>query len=138
MSFAILFQALLESFALTPRIVQVSAVLSGQIPYGLFFIVALAYATGAATLAKRGALVQQTNAVESLANVDTVLPRQDRHAHREPARSRRGGRLLGSAPVPADSPFHDEVCRLLGTFARSTQNPNATTTALATGLPASR
>ena len=71
MSFAILFQALLESFALT-RIVQVSAVLSGQIPYGLFFIVALAYATGAATLAKRGALVQQTNAVESLANVDTV------------------------------------------------------------------
>ena len=36
MSFAILFQALLESFALT-RIVQVSAVLSGQIPYCLLY-----------------------------------------------------------------------------------------------------
>ncbi|MFN8084514.1 MAG: HAD-IC family P-type ATPase [Dermatophilaceae bacterium] len=134
MSFAILFQALLESFALT-RIVQVSAVLSGQIPYGLFFIVALAYATGAATLAKRGALVQQTNAVESLANVDTVCLDKTGTLTANRLEVAEVVAFSGSAPVPADSPFHDEVCRLLGTFARSTQNPNATTTALATGLP---
>lgn len=94
-------QALLESFALT-RIVQVSAVLSGQIPYGLF-IVALAYATGAATLAKRGALVQQTNAVESLANVDTVC--LDKTGTLTANRLEVAEVVAsGSAPVPADSP----------------------------------
>jgi cation-transporting ATPase E len=45
---------------------------SGQVPYGLFSLVALAYATGAAGIAKRRALVQQTNAIESLSNVDVL------------------------------------------------------------------
>lgn len=71
MSFAILFQALLEKFAMD-RIVQVSAVLSGQIPNGLFFLIALAYAVGAAGLSTQGALVQQSNAVEGIAAVDTI------------------------------------------------------------------
>ena len=71
MSGVILLQTVIENFPLI-RIVQISAVLSGQVPYGLFFLVALAYAVGAAGIAKRGALVQQTNAVESLSNVGMI------------------------------------------------------------------
>ena len=71
MSGAILAQALLEGFTLV-RIVQITAVLSGLVPYGLFFLIAVAYTAGAARIAGRGALVQQVNAVESVSNVDVV------------------------------------------------------------------
>ncbi|MFM2032139.1 MAG: hypothetical protein RLZZ297_904 [Chloroflexota bacterium] len=71
MSGVILLQTVIEKFPVI-RTVQISAVLSGQVPYGLFFLVALAYAAGAATIAQRGALVQQTNAVESVSNVDVL------------------------------------------------------------------
>ena len=46
MSGAILLQAALEGFTLL-RVVQTSAVLSGLVPYGLFFLIALAYTAGA-------------------------------------------------------------------------------------------
>ncbi|GAB3715025.1 HAD-IC family P-type ATPase [Mariniluteicoccus flavus] len=126
MSFAILFQAILENFALA-RIVQVSAVLSGQVPYGLFFLIALAYAAGAATLARRGALVQQTNAVESLANIDTVC--LDKTGTLTANR-------LELAEVHAFVPASDaDVRRVLGAYAHSTGSPNGTSEALAAGLP---
>lgn len=125
MSFAILFQAVLEDFPLT-RIVQVSAVLSGQVPYGLFFLIALAYATGAATLAKKGALVQQTNAVESLANLDTVCL------------DKTGTLTANRIQVEDVVSFGAELAsvrRVLGAFAHSTGTPNGTSEALAAGLP---
>ena len=71
MSGAILAQAALEGFTLL-RVVQTTAVLSGLVPYGLFFLIAVAYTAGAAPIAGRGALVQQVNAVESVSNVDVV------------------------------------------------------------------
>jgi cation-transporting ATPase E len=54
------------------RQVQIAAVIAGLVPNGLFFMVILAYAMGALRIVQRGALVQQSNAVESLSNV-TVL-----------------------------------------------------------------
>ncbi|MFO7321629.1 MAG: HAD-IC family P-type ATPase [Chloroflexota bacterium] len=54
------------------RQVQAAAIIAGLIPNGLFFMVILAYAIGALRIVRRGALVQQTNAVEALSNV-TVL-----------------------------------------------------------------
>ncbi len=54
------------------RQVQMAAVVAGLVPNGLFFMVILAYAMGALRIVQRGALVQQSNAVESLSNV-TVL-----------------------------------------------------------------
>ena len=68
---AILLQAALEGFTLL-RVVQTSAVLSGLVPYGLFFLIALAYTAGAVASSRRGALVQRVNAVESVSNVDVV------------------------------------------------------------------
>ena len=43
-------QALLEGFTLE-RIVQITAVLSGLVPYGLFFLIAVAYTAGAGRIA---------------------------------------------------------------------------------------
>jgi cation-transporting ATPase E len=59
MSGAILAQALLEGFSLL-RVVQIIAVLSGLVPYGLFFLIAVAYTAGAAAIAGRGALVSRS------------------------------------------------------------------------------
>jgi cation-transporting P-type ATPase E len=54
------------------RQVQFAAVILGLVPNGLFFMVILAYAMGAVRIVQQGALVQQSNAVESLSRV-TVL-----------------------------------------------------------------
>ena len=71
MSIIILVAGLLEGLS-TVRLIQLAAVLSGQVPYGLFLMIVVAYALGASTIAKHGALVQQTNAVESLSSIDVL------------------------------------------------------------------
>src|SRR5262245_6745601 len=69
MSIIILVASLLEGLS-TLRLVQSAAVRSGQVPYGLFLMIVVAYALGASVIAKQGALVQQVNAIESLSNID--------------------------------------------------------------------
>ncbi len=49
-----------------------SAVLIGLVPYGLFLTVSLAYTLGAVSIARHGAIVQRTHAVESLKHVDVL------------------------------------------------------------------
>src|SRR6185503_19084172 len=49
-----------------------ASVLAGLIPNGLFVSIAVAYALGAVRLVRFGALVQQSNAVESLSRVDVL------------------------------------------------------------------
>jgi P-type E1-E2 ATPase len=46
-------------------------VVIGLVPQGLLLAIVAAYALGAVRVAGQGALVQQTNAIESLSNVDT-------------------------------------------------------------------
>jgi cation-transporting P-type ATPase E len=126
MSATILFQAALEGFTLA-RTVQTTAVLSGLVPYGLFFLVAVAYTVGAAKSAGRGALVQQVNAVESVSNVDVVCT--------DKTGTLTTGRLTlaGVEPVgPLDRPT---VERLVGSMARSVASANLTSGALAAALP---
>src|SRR5436190_6997214 len=127
MSGIILLQTVLENFPLI-RIVQVSAVLSGQVPYGLFFMIALAYAVGAAGIAKRGALVQQTNAVESLSNVNVLCM--------DKTGTLTANRLLFHAVQPLADVDEATLRLRLGTFARSASTSNTTSEALATALPA--
>ena len=109
MSGAILAQAALDGSTLL-RFVQTSAVLSGLVPYGLFFLIAVAYTAGAARIAGRGALVQQVNAVESVSNVDVVCT--------DKTGTLTSGRLTLAEVVPAGG---DEAGarELLGAFARS-------------------
>jgi cation-transporting P-type ATPase E len=121
MSGAILAQALLEGSTVL-RFVQTSAVLSGLVPYGLFFLIAVAYAGGAARIAGRGALVQQTNAVEAVSHVDVVCT--------DKTGTLTSGRLT-LTDVQAMDGDDAEARRLLGTFARSVAASNATTAAIA-------
>jgi cation-transporting ATPase E len=125
MSGAILAQAALEGFSLL-RVVQITAVLSGLVPYGLFFLIAVAYTAGAARIAGRGALVQQVNAVESVSNVDVVCT--------DKTGTLTTGRLTLKEveAVGAGTASTDDA---LGAFARSVTTPNLTTTALAAAMP---
>lgn len=126
MSVTILAQAALEGFTLV-RTVQTTAVLSGLVPYGLFFLVAVAYTVGAARSAGRGALVQQVNAVESVSNVDVVCT--------DKTGTLTTGRLSLAELRPVGGLPAGVVERLLGSMARSTAAGNLTTAALAQALP---
>ena len=53
------------------ELVQNLVVVIGLVPQGLLLAIVVAYALGAMRVAGQGALVQQTNAIESLSNVDT-------------------------------------------------------------------
>jgi cation-transporting P-type ATPase E len=126
MSGAILAQAALEGFSLV-RVVQITAVLSGLVPYGLFFLIAVAYTAGAATIAGRGALVQQVNAVESVSNVDVVCT--------DKTGTLTTGRLTLAEVTPLGGCADDDARAALGALARSVTTPNLTTAALAASLP---
>ena len=127
MSGAILAQAALDGSTVL-RFVQTSAVLSGLVPYGLFFLIAVAYTVGAARIAGRGALVQRTNAVEAVSRVDVVCT--------DKTGTLTSGRLALTEILPEGG---DEAGAraLLGTFARSVSATNATSAALA-DLPGER
>lgn len=108
------------------RQVQMAAVVAGLVPNGLFFMVVVAYAMGALRIVRQGALIQQSNAVESLSNV-TVLCTD------------KTGTLTANKiyfntvyPVGIDE---GELRRLLGDFARSATSTNKTSEALIAGLP---
>jgi cation-transporting ATPase E len=103
-------------------------VLSGLVPYGLFFLIAVAYTAGAARIAGSGALVQQVNAVESVSNVDVVCT--DKTGTLTTGRLR----LTDVEPV-GDTPGLD-ASAALGAFAAAVTVPNLTSAALAAALPA--
>jgi cation-transporting ATPase E len=126
MSGAILAQAALEGFDLL-RVVQTTAVLSGLVPYGLFFLIAVAYTAGAARIAGCGALVQQVNGVESISNVDVVCT--------DKTGTLTTGRLGLHAVLPITGRDAAAPEAALGAFARSITTPNLTTAALAAALP---
>jgi cation-transporting ATPase E len=126
MSVTILLQAALEGFSLT-RVVQTTAVLSGLVPYGLFFLIAVAYTVGAVKAAGQGALVQRVNAVESVSNVDVVCT--------DKTGTLTTGRLSLAELRPVGPLEGPAVDLLLGSVARSSAAPNLTSTALASALP---
>ncbi|MCW5714664.1 MAG: HAD-IC family P-type ATPase [Bauldia sp.] len=114
----------------TVRFVQVAAVLSGLVPYGMFFVVVLAYAVSAASLARRGALVQQVEAVESLSEADVLCL--------DKTGTLTTNRLVFDAVHPIGGREEAEVRRLLGVVAASGGSVNATSAAIATALPQPR
>lgn len=128
MSAAILAQAALQGLSLV-RVVQTAAVLSGLVPYGLFFLITISYAVGAATIARRGALIQRINAVESLCNVDVLCTDKTGTLTTGTLRLEHLEVLGGGDPA--------EVRRLLGATVRSTGG-GATIVAIADALPGAR
>ncbi len=107
--------------------VAASAVLIGLIPYGFFLTINLAYSFGAIKLAKAGAVVQQTNAVEALHYVDVLCM------------DKTGTLTTNSLSVDTLQPWgvltKAELARLLGNFAHNIATPNTTISALRHYVP---
>jgi cation-transporting ATPase E len=103
-----------------------SAVLIGLVPYGLFLTMSLAYTLSAVTLARAGAIVQHTHAVESLSYVDVLCL------------DKTGTLTTNALQLHAVRPLGQlaevDVQRLLGDFARSVSATNATTAAISQGV----
>jgi cation-transporting ATPase E len=101
-----------------------AAVVLGIVPSGLFLMIVVTYSMGAVRLANRDALVQGTNAVESLSNVDvfcmdktgTLTANAMRLAHVQPINKKEA-----------------DVLPLLGAFARSASTSTKTSEAIAAG-----
>jgi len=107
------------------RSVQTATVIAGLVPNGLFFMVIVAYAMGAVRIMGRGALIQQSNSVESLSNVNVLCMDKT-------------GTLTANRitfhdvyPIGIDK---DELEHLLGDFACSASVTNRTSEALAAAL----
>ena len=54
------------------QLVEIAAVVAGLVPIGLYLAITLAYALGAVRLAGQNAVIQQSNAIESLSHVDVL------------------------------------------------------------------
>ena len=107
------------------RLVQIAAVLSGQVPYGLFLMIVVAYALGAAKVGRQGALVQQTNAVESLSNINVLCT--------DKTGTLTANRLLFQNVFPLGNENAEAVKSALGDFARSASSRNQTSEAILAG-----
>lgn len=107
------------------RQVQMAAVIVGLVPNGLFLMVILAYAMGALRIVQRGALVQQSNAVESLSNVTVLCT--------DKTGTLTANRIVYKDVYPVSGTV-EELKRILGDFASSASASNKTNDALRDGL----
>ena len=104
------------------EVVRLAVVVIGLVPNGLFVAIAAAYAMGAVRMAGKGALVQQTNAVESLSNVDVLCL------------DKTGTLTSGRLVLETVHPFHtDEAAarEMLGDVVASATVPDRTSDAIA-------
>ena len=98
------------------------------IPEGLILLVSLTFAAAALQLARRGALAQQLNGIESLASVD-VLCLDKTGTLTEP-------RLRVLSLEPVDGVEEERLAAALGRFAASSPSRNATLEAIHAAYPA--
>jgi len=128
MSAVIFAAALLEGLTFS-RLVEMAAVLTGLVPYGLFTMIVVAYAVGAAKIARQGALVQQSNAVEALSNVDVLCM--------DKTGTLTANKLQFHQLAPLNGDDEEKLQAQLGRYVRSGQGweANKTSAALAAALP---
>jgi cation-transporting ATPase E len=125
--FLLLVSAFLYAVPLV-RGVQMASVIAGLVPNGLFFMVIVAYAMGALRIASRGALIQQSNSVESLSNVNVLCM--------DKTGTLTANRIVfkEAHPIGIDE---SQFKRILGDYAASVTASNRTSEALETALPGS-
>ncbi|MCU0547750.1 MAG: HAD-IC family P-type ATPase [Leptolyngbya sp. Prado105] len=103
------------------EVVQRAAVIAGLIPAGLLLAITLAYAMGAIRMLGQNVLIQQTNAVESLSNVDVLCL------------DKTGTLTTNQIELHSLHPLgisEDQLKWLVGDFAASTQSGNRTSEAV--------
>src|SRR5688572_3444980 len=102
--------------------VSVAAVVS-LVPEGLILLASMTYAVAALRMARRGALAQQLNAIESLASAEVVCLDKT-GTLTEPA-------IQVVDVAPAAGVATEELARALGRYAAASPAPNATLKAIA-------
>src|SRR5581483_4329432 len=105
-----------------------ATVVASLVPNGLFLSIAIAYALAAVRLVRSGLLVQQSNAVDSLSNVDMLVS--------DKTGTLTTNHLAVAAVQPATGVTEDELKDALGVIAASSTSQNKTTRALAGAFPA--
>ena len=100
------------------------------VPEGLVLLVSVTYAAAALGLARRGALSQQLNAIESLASVDTLCL--------DKTGTLTGSELTVLGVVPAEGVPPEEIRDAFARYAAASPDRNLTIAALARALPAPR
>ena len=109
--------------------VQNMAVIVGLVPIGLYFMITLTYALGAVRIAEQSALVQQSNAVESISNVNVMC--LDKTGTLTANRIN----LQTIHPIDID---RTKLETILGDYAASASASNKTNEAIAMALPAEK
>lgn len=99
---------------------------AGLVPNGLFLSISIAYALGALRIIRHGVLVQQSNAIESLSNVDVLCL--------DKTGTLTTNRLMLNALHPIGAP-ENKLRRALGAMVASASNGNKTTDALIAAMP---
>ncbi len=97
------------------------------VPEGLVLLVSVTFAAAAVGLARRGALAQQLNAIESLASVDTLCI--------DKTGTLTSSELRVVGIIPADGVGPDRLRDALGRYAAAAPARNLTLAALAKALP---
>lgn len=108
------------------EIVESAAVVVSLVPQGLLLMITVAYALGALRIARKGALVQQINAVESLSNVDVLC------LDKTGTLTTNKIQLRQIIPIAMDE---NSLRQLLGDFVASTGRVNRTAEAIAEQCP---
>ncbi len=117
--------ALIDRIALVETI-QRSVVVLAIIPVGLFLAISVAYALGAVRLAGHGALIQQSNAIESLSHVDVLCL--------DKTGTLTANALAVQEILPIDTE-RERLLQLLAAYAASTISQTKTTEALTAAYP---
>ncbi|MEO8289307.1 MAG: HAD-IC family P-type ATPase [Chloroflexota bacterium] len=105
--------------------VKASAVIVGLVPQGLFFMITVAYAVGAVRMSGKGALIQQSNAVESLSNIKVLCL------------DKTGTLTTNSIKFNSVHPLtvgQAQMEQVLGDYAANTTAPNKTSGAIGTAF----
>lgn len=105
-----------------PRGVAQATVLVSLVPNGLFLSIAIAYALGAVRIVRYGALLQQSNAIESLSNVDVLCL--------DKTGTLTTNNLSVDQVVPLDG-SGDKLKAVIGTMIASAKTRNRTSDAIA-------
>ena len=109
-------------------VVADATLLAGLVPNGLFVSIAVAYALGAIRIIRFGALVQQSNAIESLSHVDVLCL--------DKTGTLTANRLEVEAVMALDGASEDEVIAAVAALAASASARNQTSGAIAARWPA--
>ena len=109
---------------------QAASVIAGIVPQGLFVAVLVSYSLGAVRISRRGALVQQTNAVESLSNINVLCT--------DKTGTLTANQLKFGELVPLGDADAHEVGHALGIFCHSASTSNKTREAIAAAVAGPR